>query len=187
MLTRDCRDDVAKRIEAASGAFGALRKCIFASSQITFAAKRAVYVILVLTILLYGSESWCLTEKLYNQLRTFHHRCIRAMCRVTRKHTRIHRISTRELLRRTGLSAIDVYVTRKQLRWAGHVSRMDFSRLPRKMISSWVRNKRPRGAPQYTYWRGLMKSMLKAGVDARSWWLQAGDRFRWRDTINSVI
>ena len=189
MLARDCRDDgdVAKRIEAASGAFGALRKCIFASSQITFAAKRAVYVILVLTILLYGSESWCLTEKLYNQLRTFHHRCIRAMCRVTRKHTRIHRISTRELLRRTGLSAIDVYVTRKQLRWAGHVARMDFSRLPRKMISSWVRNKRPRGAPQYTYGRALMKAMLKAGVDARSWWLQAGDRFRWRDTINSVI
>lgn len=189
MLTRDCRDDVdvAKRIEAAGGAFGALRKCIFASSSISFAAKRAVYATLVLSILLYGSESWCVTEKLYNQLRTFHHRCIRAMCRVTRKHTRNHRISTLELLRRTGLSSIDVYVTRRQLRWAGHVARMDFSRLPRKMLSSWVRSKRPRGAPQYTYGRGLMKSLRKAGVDTGTWWLQAGDRLQWRDAVNSVI
>ena len=117
MLTRDCRDDtdVARRIKAAGGAFGALRKCIFSSTKLPFAAKRAVYNILILSILLYGSESWCLTEKLYNKLRTFHHRCIRAMCRVTRKHTRLHRISTRELLQRTGLASIDVIITCRQL------------------------------------------------------------------------
>ena len=189
MLTRDCRDDVdvANRIESASGAFGALRKCIFSSSQISFAAKRAVYTTLILSILLYGSECWCLTEKLYNKLRTFHRRCIRAICRVTRKHTREHRISTLELLRRTGLASIDVYVTRRQLRWAGHVARMHFSRLPRKMLSSWVRSKRPRGAPQYTYGRGLMKSLRRAGVDVESWWVQAEDRLQWRDIVNSVI
>ena len=188
-LTRDCRDDVdvAKRIEAAGGAFGALRKCIFTSPNITFAAKSAVYMALILSILLYGSESWCLTEKLFRQLRTFHHRCIRAMCRVTRKHTRAHQISTIELLRRTKLLPIDTYITRRQLRWAGHIARMDFSRLPRKMISSWVHSKRPRGAPQYTYGRGLMKALKKAGVDSGVWWMLAGDRNGWRNIINSDI
>ena len=189
VLTRDCRDDVdvAKRIEAASGAFGALRKCIFASSDIAFTAKSAVYIALILSILLYGSESWCLTENLFRQLRTFHHRCIRAMCRVTRKHTRAHRISTIELLRRTGLLSIDIYITRRQLRWAGHVARMDFARLPRKMMSSWVRSKRPRGAPQYTYGRGLTKALKKAGVDSDLWGMLATDRDGWRNTINSLI
>ena len=59
ILARDCRDDadVAKRIEAAGGAFGALRKCIFSSTKLSFASKRAVYSILILTILLYGSET----------------------------------------------------------------------------------------------------------------------------------
>ena len=108
MLTRDCRDDadVERRIEAASGAFGALRKCIFSSTKLTFIAKRTAYNVLILSILLYGCESWCLTEKLYNKLqRTFHRRCVRSMCRVTRKHTKAHHISTIELLRlrRTGL------------------------------------------------------------------------------------
>ena len=186
-LTRDCRDDadVAKRIEAAGGAFGALRKCIFASPNIGFTAKSAVYVALILSILLYGSESWCLTENLFRQLRTFHRRCVRAMCRVTRKHTRAHHISTVELLCRTGLSSIDTYVTRRQLRWAGHVARMDFSRLPRKMISSWVHRKRPRGAPQYTYGHGLFKALKKASVDTDAWWMLASNRENWRMTINS--
>ena len=188
LLTRDCRDDadVEKRIEAAGGAFGALRKCLFSSTKLSFIAKRAAYTILILSILLYGCESWCLTEKLYCKLRTFHHRCIRSMCRVTRKHTRAHHISTIELLQRTGLESIDAIITRRQLRWAGHVSRMDYSRLPRRMLSSWVQHKRPRGAPQYTYGRGLVKALRKARIDTATWWGIAQDRNVWRDTINNI-
>ena len=188
MLARDCRDDadVERRIEAASGAFGALRKCIFSSTKLTFIAKRAAYTVLVLSILLYGCESWCLTEKLYNKLRTFHRRCVRSMCRVTRKHTRAHNISTIELLRRTGLEPIDIVVTRRQLRWAGHVSRMDYNRLPRRMLTSWVQHKRPRGAPQFTYGRGLVKALRLAGIDTVAWWNIAQDRNVWRDTINNI-
>ena len=188
LLSRDCRDDadVANRIEAAGGAFGALRKCIFTSTKLSFASKRAVYSILILTILLYGSESWCLTEKLYNKLRTFHHRCIRAMCRVTRRHTRLHHISTRDLLQRTGLAPIDSYVSRRQLRWAGHLARMDYCRLPRKMLSSWVQHKRPRGAPEFTYGRSLYKALKYANIDVETWWQLAQNRQEWRDTIGLV-
>ena len=42
-----------------------------------------------------------------------------------------------------GVDAIDFYVARRQLGWAGHVCRMDFDRLPRRMLSSWVPHKRP--------------------------------------------
>ena len=189
LLTRDCRDDadVAKRIEAAGGAFGALRKCIFSSTQLSYVAKKAAYTVLILSIQLYGSESWCLTAKLYSKLRTFHRRCVRSMCRVTRKHTRIHRISTRELLLRTGLRPIDVIITRRQLRWAGHVACMDYCRLPRKILSSWVQHKRPRGAPQYTYGRGLFKALKKADIDTEIWWEAAQNRDGWRDTIVNFI
>ena len=94
VLTRDCRDDadVDARINAASHAFGALRQCLFTSTEVSLCAKKVVYVGLILSILLYGSETWCLTEKLFNKLRVFHTRCVRTMCRVTRLHTRLHRI-----------------------------------------------------------------------------------------------
>ena len=138
---------------------------------------------LILSILLYGSEIWCLTEMLFNKLRVFHARCVRAMCRVTRLHTRMHRITTTELLQRLNLSTIDQYITRRQLRWLGHVARMEKERLPRKLLTSWVRNKRPRGAPQFTYGRGVMKALKKAEIKKDSWYDIAQDRVVWRTLI----
>ena len=185
-LARDCRDDtdVDARIRSAGAAFGALRKCLFSSSQVWAAAKRAVYVGLVLSILLYGSECWCLTEVLFNRLRSFHRRCVREMSRVSMKHSREHRLSDSELRSRLGLQTIDVYISRRQLGWAGHLARMPFERLPRKMLSSWVRADRPIGAPQFTYARGLLKALGKAGIDSKTWHQLAQDREGWREKIN---
>ena len=187
LLTRDCKDtaDVEARINAASHAFGALRQCLFTSTNISFPAKKMVYEGLILAILLYGSETWCLTEILFNKLRVFHARCVRAMCRVNRLHTRQYRIRTTDLLTRVGLSPIDTYVTRRQLRWLGHVARMDFERLPRKMLTSWVKEKRPRGAPEFTYGRGVYKALKKVNLDRDNWYEAAMDRVKWRSIIDS--
>ena len=188
ILSRDCRDDldVEARIKAASNAFGALRNCLFSSSRICPDAKTIVYVGLILSIMLYGSETWSLTEKLYNQLRRFHARCVRAMCRVNLLHTRLHHISTLELLNRLKLKDIDSYFTRRHLRWAGHVARMSFNRLPRKMMSSWVTNKRPRGSPEFTYGRGLMKSLKKVKLNSCNWTESALDRNKWSDILATL-
>ena len=182
MVERNCTDeaDVDARIEKAGNAFGALRKPLFSSMRVSYKAKALVYVTLILAILLYGAECWCLTEKLYARLRAFHARSIRAICRVNRKHTRDHHISNEMLQTRTGIMPIDVYITRHQLRWAGHVARMPYNRLPRKMLSSWVPHKRPRGAPKMTYGRMLKKSLTKVGIRFESWQDLASEREQWR-------
>ena len=74
IVASDCGDAhaVDARIESAGKAFGALRKCVFACTYVSPAAKVAAYEALVLSILLYGAESWCLTEHLYDRLRVFH-------------------------------------------------------------------------------------------------------------------
>ena len=73
ILTRNCKDDadVVNRICKAGNAFGALRNCVLANSHISLAVKRSVYEGLVLPILLYGSETWCLTEEVFNLIRNF--------------------------------------------------------------------------------------------------------------------
>ena len=71
------------------------------------------------------------------------------MCHVHRMQTCLFRITTSELLQILSLSTTDVYVTQRKSRWAGHVIRMPWDRFPRKMISSWVRSKRPKGCPSY--------------------------------------
>lgn len=188
IITRDCSDtaDVENRVKVAGNAFGALRKCVFSSTQISLEAKKAVYEGLVLPILLYGAESWCLTERLFNQLRVFHARCVRSMCRVNRHHTWLHHISTAELLKRTKLLSMDAYVSRRQLTWAGHVWRMGWERLPRKMLTCWVREPRPRGCPEFTYGRGLGKALAKINLNRKDWTTVAEDRAIWRGRIKKL-
>ena len=77
------------------------------------------------------------------------------MSRVTVTKCYNFRFSNNELLRRLNLRKINEHITKRQLRWGGHVARMDFDRLPRKMIPPWVCNKHPIGAPEFTYGRDL--------------------------------
>ena len=188
VVTRNCTDesDVDTRIKKAGNAFGSIRKCLFASTKVSLQVKGAVYSTLVLLVLLYGVECWSLTEHLTRKLRIFHHRCLRTMCRVTRLHTCEYGISNSELMNRLALRSIDTYICRQQLHWAGHVSRMPWTPLPRKVLSSWVRSKRPRGAPWYTYGRSLYKALKKAGIEPGEWHELALDKVKWRDMIRNL-
>ena len=187
-LTRDCRDsyDVLNRIKKAGNAFGALRSALFSNKAISYEAKSVAYLCLILPILLYGAETWCLTESIYNHLRTFHHTCIRAMCRVNRSHVFRYRISTDDLLDRLSLKKIDYYVFHRQLSWLGHVARMPFERLPRKLLSSWVNHRRPRGAPEFTYGRGVLKALKVVNVNKLDWHGLALDRVSWKNVVNGL-
>ena len=68
---------------------------------------------------------------------------------------------------RTGLDAADFYVAQRQLRWLGHVARMDFDRLPRRMLSAWTPHKRPIGASRLTYVRSMAKAMAVSSTSSR--------------------
>ena len=177
--------EVSKRIKAASGAFGAMRKQVFESKHISRQTKKVVYVTLIINILLYGSECWCLTETLLHQLRSFHHHCIRVMCGVTRWHVWRHHIRNAELRKRLRLETLDFYVELRQLRWAGHVARMGYERIPRRFLTSWVFNPRPHGRPQFTYGHSLNKTLKRAELptDFKKWSQLAQNREAWRERI----
>ena len=107
--------------------------------------SRAAYIAIAVSILLYGCELWALTAAGRRKLRAFHHRCVRSICGVIMWHVQHHEISNVEILKRASLMSIDTYMARRRLRWIGHVSRMSWIRVPRKLLSSWVYQGRPRG------------------------------------------
>jgi hypothetical protein len=179
--------DVDSRVESAGKAFGALSSNVFKTTSVTRTAKRAVYEGEILSILLYGSESWLLTETVLQRLRCFHARCVRAMCRVTRTHTWEARISTWELTQELGLESIDVYVKRRLLRFVGHIALMPFDRTPRRMLSSWVAAPRPSGGQLMTYGRSVFKALDAFGIDHSSWSTLAQDRAAWRGAIHGEL
>ena len=131
IITVDCTDekDVGVRIAKAS-AFRMLKKCLFSTSTINDCVKGMIYQSLILTILLYGLKCWCIAEAMLRKICNFHHNCVHIMCRINRLHTYLYRISTIEVLERFSLASIETYIYRQQLRWAGHVRRMQWNRLP---------------------------------------------------------
>ena len=108
------------------------------NSPLPSCTRGKIYNSLVLGILLYGCESWVLTEmlSLRAKLEAFHNRCVRAMCGVTRTHVRSLSGGHEALRQRLGIPSMQLLITTRKLRWAGHVVRMDAERLPRKFFSS---------------------------------------------------
>lgn len=178
--------DIEVRIRKASNAFGALKKSVFGSSLVNAKIKGKVYECCILPILLYGSECWCLSEKLRNMIRKFHNQCIRALCHVNLFHLWKERIKMSDLMKEVGLKEIESYLCKQQLRWVGHVIRMPWERLPRKMLTSWVRSKRPRGCPKFTYGRSINKSLKYAGIEKSEWHELAVNRLQWRTLLYDI-
>jgi hypothetical protein len=95
-----------------------------------------------------------------------------------------------------GLTSLDQVISNRKLRWAGHVRRMDWSRLPRKFLTSWVDAPRCKGrAHAYGHtptgttsrasssWQligfNLDRAAVQLGVSP-SWGPAAQDREKWR-------
>ena len=103
----------------------------------------------LVAILLFGSELWTLCVEDLRRLQTFHHAAVRRICGVMLWHCR----RTTDLLRSIGSRAasIDHLVAARQLRWAGHVARMGSERLPRLVMFSWLQHPRAQGGRFVTW------------------------------------
>ena len=86
-----------------------------------------------------------------------------------------------------GLQDIAKYIFQRQLQWAGHVWRMPETRLPRRLVSSWLTSRRPRGCPEFTYARGLKKALRGAHIPWSDWMTIAQDRCLWRDKLRECF
>ena len=163
IITWDLDDsvDVTARIRKASSACGAL-KCVLSNKDISLASKWTAYMVLVVSILLFGSEAWTLRIDDLRRLATFHHAAVRRICGVTLWHRR----RTEDLLRSIGprAASIDHYLAARQLRWAGHVARMDSERLPRLVMFSWLPHARAQGGRYMTWGDRLLGNLNKFPV-----------------------
>jgi len=75
----------------------------------------------------------------------------------------------------------------KQLRWAGHVSRMDASRLPKVIFCGELKQGKPdRGAPKKHFKDQLKRQLSLAKIEHSEWEQVAADRALWRATTKEA-
>ncbi|VDM01483.1 unnamed protein product [Schistocephalus solidus] len=123
-------DEVAQRISKAIQAFGRLQASMRNRHGIHLNTKLKMYKAVVLTTLLYGVETWTVYSNQARKLNHFHLSCLRRILKLRLQD----RIPDTEVLERIGLLSIQAMLRKVQLRWSGHLVRMDVERLPKRLF-----------------------------------------------------
>ena len=169
----DAEVDVTARIGKAASVFQRLRP-IWKAGTISKAVKLRLYTSIVLPTAIYAGETWTKTAKISKKLDVFHHRCLRMIMGVSWKD----HVSNEELMKRSGMEALQDIVEKRRRRFAGHVMRLP-TECPARVAMEWTpkSGKPKRGRPKKT-WRSTFREDLKA---MRVSWDEAFEAARDRD------
>ena len=170
-------DEISYRVQQANRAFGRLSTRVFHNKNLTVSTKVSVYNAIVLSSLLYGSETWTLYRQQMRSLESFHMRSLRRILGVTWKD----KVPNTEVLRRTGSVSVENVIHRNYLRWLGHTVRMDDTRLPKQFLYGELSHgTRSAGRPLKRYRDQVLSSLRACHLDSNSFETLARERTKWR-------
>lgn len=143
--------------------------------------KVIIYKTILRPVLTYGSETWTLTTRLKSKIQAAEMRVLRLIKGVTRRD----RLSNDDIRNELNIESILEFVERNQLRWYGHVMRMEEERYPAKYYQWQPREKRPVGRPRKRWRDGVREAIEARGstmevVEEEEYYV---DRARWRSFV----
>ena len=157
--------DLDNRLSKANSSLGRLLKRVWQSRSLRLSTKIHVYRAVVVPTLLYGAETGVLYRKQIRLLERFHKRI------KWQDH-----VSNEEVLKRASLPSIESILLQVQLRWFGHVTRMEDIRMPNPVFFSELQEgNRDRGAPRKRYKDQLKRQHAEAGIHHQSWQQETSD------------
>nr|VZI29245.1 unnamed protein product [Spirometra erinaceieuropaei] len=175
-------DEVANRISKASQAFGRLQSTVWNPHGLQLSTKLKMIRAVILPTLLYGAETWTVYTRQTRRQNHFHLSCLRRILRLNWQD----RIPDIEVLERTGILSIYSMLRQMQLRWSGHLVRMDDERLPKRLFYGDVATGSRRQGGQIRRYKDTLKSSLKRlHINPTNWEELARDRPTWRRTVKT--
>ena len=156
---------------------------IWNQTNLSLSTKIRIYSTSVLAVLLYGSETWTLTQPNWKRLDSFHTQCQRQIL-----HIRWYdHITNDEVLHQTGLLAASSIVRKRRLGLFGHVARLADDVPANQIVQTCCKAqdgvrpspdwRRARGRPLTTWIHQIHRDTGISVTDALE---LAGDRLFWR-------
>ena len=182
-------DSVEKRIAKASSTFGRLKASVWDRRGTKLKTKLKVYKAAVLPTLLYACETRTVYErhaqkkkkKKKKKLNRFHINCLRKLLKLKWKG----RVPDTDVLEQAGTTSVRTFLQQPQLRWAGHISRMPDTRLPKRLLFGDLSNgKHPRGRPKLRLKDTLKVSLKNFDIDVKTWEDPAHNHSSWRSYVH---
>ena len=174
--------DIKRRIALASTQFKRLSN-IWKAGDINRKTKTSLFKSLVLTVLLYGCETWKLTKGEEGKLDSFQNKCLRRIFKIRwQQH-----ISNNTVLEMAEVQKISAEVRRRRWNWIGHILRKDPHDDCAVALGWTPEGRRKRGRPKTT-WRRMVEAE-RNGAGWRTWTSArraAADRQRWRTDVQAL-
>ena len=122
--------------------------------------------------LLCGAETWVLHQKWIRLLDLFHQHCLCSILGIKWQDY----VLNEDVLKIANLPSIESIMLQVQLHWAGHISRMEDTRMPKAVFFSELREgKRDGGIPRKHYKDLLKRHFAQVGISHQSWQPEASD------------
>ncbi|KAA3675654.1 uncharacterized protein DEA37_0006311 [Paragonimus westermani] len=155
------------RVARASAAFGRVVRRVWKNHSLKVDTKLCVYRSMVLSILLYGSETWTLYQRNVSYLSRFHVQCLRRILGIRWSDM----IPNTEVLRRAGTDGMEAMLMMNQLRLA-------------RSLKSGKRNP---GGQKRRYQDVVQVSLSRCNIDFRCWKDLALNRTARRNTVRAGV
>ena len=186
-VSGECVQDIQHRLDQARKAFWRLTSIVWDVRHLRLYTKLSVHRACVLSVLLYGCETWTTDWQRRNKLEKFHMTCLRKICGVSRMQQQTDGITNDCIRGSLGVPRIMDLIHQHRLRWVGHVARIPNDRLPKRMFFAFL----PEGVGEHRlpgkyggkrYRDAVIESLRVAGVPTSGWvqWACKDDGAKWR-------
>ena len=165
--------EVSVRLGKAARAFGCLRSSIFDNRGLSV---MIVYHAVVLSSLLYGSETWVVKSPSIRHLEVFHDHCIRVILGVSRNRQWKEPLTSKDLARWFGMDKnMADAISGHRCRWLGHLARMEDFKISKQLLFGELTKTPPRHGSKER-WRDLAVTDVRTLRIERDWFEIAQDR-----------
>ena len=166
--------EVEIRLGKAATSYQMWRRKVFRSPNLSIATKMRVFRLMVMSILLYGCETWAVTVPLVTKMQTFCMRCLRDIVGVSKWD----QWTNEAVLERAGEYPVGEQIRRRRMQWLGHLERMSPDRVQRAILRARPTGRTRTKGGQKQRWIDVVNEDLKDVPDWRSF---VRDRGKWRN------
>ena len=148
-----------------------------------------VCLFIILSVVLYGYETWSLTLREERKLRVFENMVLRRIFGprrddVTGEWRRLHNEELNDLYSSPNIVRV---IKSRRVRWAGHVARMGEERGVYRVLVEKPEGTRPLGRPRRRWMDNIRMDLQEVGCGCMDWIGLAQDRDGWRTLVSAVM
>ena len=173
--------DVMSRIKKARQSFGSLNS-VWRSTQISRHLKLKLFKSNVLSVLLYGSETWKVTATSTQKLQVFVNKCLRRILKIRWPET----IRNTDLHKKCKIDELQKLIKRRKWSWIGHTLRRGNGEIAKQALDWNPQGTRKRGRPRRTWRRSVLEEAEKGGRQWSEVKALARNKEQWRSFCDAL-